>query len=356
MHRLLPLVLLFSCVGADDSAEADTDTDTDTEDCGLGLCARPANVTCFGLTPPGSGEGTEVAAVLSQTGCVDPDDPTQPADFLVPYDLIAPLWSDGAVKQRQVGVPDGQTVGFDGNGDLDFPIGTVIVKWFNLQGTLIETRLLVRHDDGNWAGYSYKWRSDGTDADLLDDVDYVQVGEQWWTYPGPFDCLYCHSEAAGRSLGPEIAQLDRDLAYPSGVTSNQVEVWEHIGLFADPPPSVPVLSAPSGEGDLEARARSYLHSNCSHCHRPGGPAGNDMDLRYYVPLADAQICDVVPNNTGGITDARRLAPGDPDRSIIAVRMADEGWRMPPIGTNEIDDDAVQLVRDWIELMTECPGN
>ena len=52
--------------------------------------------------------------------------------------------------------------------DLDFPAGTVLVKHFRLFKQLIETRLLMRHEGGQWAGYSYEWNDSETEATLLD--------------------------------------------------------------------------------------------------------------------------------------------------------------------------------------------
>ena len=49
--------------------------------------------------------GPPVATLLSGTGCVNPQNPSQPASGLVPYHAIAPFWSDGATKERWLGYP-----------------------------------------------------------------------------------------------------------------------------------------------------------------------------------------------------------------------------------------------------------
>jgi len=51
---------------------------------------------------PASGSPPEdpMPPLLSQSGCVDPSDPRKPGPGLVPYDLVQPFWSDGAVKER----------------------------------------------------------------------------------------------------------------------------------------------------------------------------------------------------------------------------------------------------------------
>jgi hypothetical protein len=116
---------------------------------------------------PSSAKAPVFPQELSQTGCVNVADATQPADGLIPYAINAPFWSDGADKERWVALPDGATIDVLPDGDLDLPIGSVVMKKFSVGGNAIETRLLMRHDDGVWAGYSYEWDADGKDATLL---------------------------------------------------------------------------------------------------------------------------------------------------------------------------------------------
>lgn len=82
-----------------------------------------------------------------------------------------------------------------------------------------------------------------------------------------------------------------------------------------------------------------------------------IDFRWGLPLDARSIFDVAPTQgTLGITNARRLAPGDPDRSIIAARMAHTGeFRMPPLATSRVDEEALDVVRRWIELTTSVTG-
>src|SRR5450432_1378272 len=105
--------------------------------------------------------------LLSATGCVEPTDATKPAAGLVPYEVISPLWSDGADKSRFLAIPDGSEVKIEDDGDWDFPAGSVLMKTFSVGGRKVETRLLMRHADGAWAGYSYEWNDGETDATLL---------------------------------------------------------------------------------------------------------------------------------------------------------------------------------------------
>ena len=78
-----------------------------------------------------------------------------------------------------------------------------------------------------------------------------------------------------------------------------------------------------------------------------------MDWRLERPL-DSATCDAMPNNPGTITDARILAPGDPDRSVMYVRPNTLDWRMPPVGSNVIHGEGVGLIGEWISSITTCP--
>ncbi len=95
-------------------------------------------------------------------------------------------------------LPPGRAATIGADGDLALPTGSVVVKTFELAGALVETRLFVHHGDGDWAGYSYAWEQDGSDAHLLDAGETRVVGEQTWL-PDRADCMYCHSRAAGRT-------------------------------------------------------------------------------------------------------------------------------------------------------------
>src|SRR5262249_60637344 len=83
--------------------------------------------------------------------------------------------------------------------------------------------------------------------------------------------------------------------------------------------------------DINAAARSYLHVNCSHCHRFGGGGGQVvLELDISKPLKETGILDVKPKQGDfGIADARILAPGDPYRSVMFYRMAKFGRRRLP---------------------------
>lgn len=300
--------------------------------------------------------------LLSQTGCVDPSDPKKPASGLVPYGVSSPLWSDGAEKHRWMALPDGKTITVGADGDFDFPVGTVLVKSFAVGGKLVETRLFMHHDDGDWGGYTYEWNDAQTDATLLRASKTKPVGGQTWYYPSRSECITCHSEAAGRSLGLEIGQQNGDFVYEStNRISNQLKTLEHIGMFSaplgKPVEQLVVYPTPTGQdGTPEARARAYLHSNCSNCHRPKGPGAGNMDLRFATTLKDTQTCDVTPQQGDvGVAGAKILAHGDPSKSVLSLRPhSPSANRMPPLATSIVDDKGLAVLDAWIRSVTACP--
>ncbi len=312
----------------------------------------------YRLAPSGAPPVESIPASLSATGCVDPADPTRPAAGLVPYVLNAPFWSDGAVKDRWMALPDGQAPTLDAAGRVQFPEGTVLMKSFRVGGRLVETRLFMRHPDGVWAGYTYRWNDAQTDATRVIGGQLAALPGQSWLFPSEAQCLQCHTAAAGRSLGPELAQLNGDLTYPStGRTANQLSTLEAIGLLSlpAPPASLPAMADPLGTAPLEERARAYLHSNCSQCHRPGGTAPTGLDLRFTTALAATRACDVLPQRGDlGLASARIVSPGHPERSVLLQRTRVlDSTRMPPVGSLVVDQAGVELLRAWIATLSGC---
>jgi len=301
------------------------------------------------------------AATLSQTGCVDINTPTQPAAGLMPYDMVEGFWSDGATKDRYVSIPDNTEVIVESDGDLTFPIGSVFLKNFFLNDVLIESRLLMHYAQGLWSGYSYRWRSDGSDADLITESTTVEIQGQDWTFLNSGQCLACHTEAAGRALGPELPQLASEQTYPStGITANQLVTWEHVGLFNRRLSNSEKTTAltPSRNniaGDTEAKARSYLHSNCSQCHRAAGPANTAFDFNRQLSFSEMNICNTDPiRGDLGIANAKILSPGSTALSLIIQRMnVLDNNRMPPIASHVIDSEGVSVLSDWINSLNGC---
>ena len=305
-------------------------------------------------------------ALLSRTGCFDPLDPSVPASDLVPFAPAAELWSDGATKRRWLVVPNGEAVTVKADGDFEFPAGSVLIKEFSLDGRRVETRFLVHEEeeDGGWAGYTYRWNADGSDAELVGEGGDVEtIGAQTWLFPARAQCSRCHTKAAGDTLGPEVAQLNHPFTYAStGVRANQMSTLKHIGLLdmtaftTSPYPALPGIR--DREASVEARARAYLHANCANCHRDGGTTFTLPDFRYQLSLAQMNVCNQVPNISDAEIpdDPRLLAPAAPGRSVVWARMKslDPALAMPPLARGIEDELATDLIYDWIAAIASCP--
>jgi uncharacterized repeat protein (TIGR03806 family) len=310
------------------------------------------------LTTATAGVGGAVPTLLSGWGCFQDNDVEGFSDNVIPYDMNALLWTDFAGKERFMAIPDGSTISVDAEGRFDFPPGSVLGKHFRLDGELIETRLLMRHANSGWRGYSYEWNDTLTDAVLLDAAKDKAFGNQTWHYPSPTECLLCHTSIAGVALGPELGQLNRDFPY-AALTANQLITYEAIGLLDhslnDQQKSTVFYPIDDTAYSAERRARSYLHSNCAMCHQPGGTGGGDLDMRMSADLEATGLCNQAPlSGDLGLNNPVLLKPGDPDNSILVLRMENlDDTRMPPLGSGVVDTQAVTVMRQWITELQGC---
>ena len=288
----------------------------------------------------------------------------------IPYDVIAPLWSDGAAKSRFLVMPPGEeAVKFNESASWEFPDGTVTVKSFAIQtddgnpnsSKWIETRLMLRQQ-GEWAGYSYAWNNDQTEATLVaaggaDRTLRVRkpdgdLREQIWRYPSRTECMVCHSRAAKFVLGLSTLQLNKNVDY-GDVTANQIDVLKEFELVSTSKQTSELkrLADPYDEDEpLETRARSYLHANCAQCHIQAGGGNAQFSVAFGKSLQATRLVDAAPlHHTYGIAGAKLIAPGDPERSVLLNRMERRGQgQMPQLGTNVSDRRAVDLIREWIK--------
>jgi uncharacterized repeat protein (TIGR03806 family) len=294
-------------------------------------------------------------ALLSQTGCFNPSKVSEPVKGLIPYSVNSPLWSDAAAKRRWFGLPKDGKINVLDSGRFEFPNGTVLVKEFALQDKPIETRLFIRHADGAWAGYTYAWKDDGSDADLVNNGLVKTIAGQVWNYPSQAQCLQCHTANAGFTLGLELSQLNKQVG-AVGSQYSQLENFAKIGLFTKPLADTTLaLPTPSPAIAADLSARSYIHSNCSFCHRPGGTGGGNLDMRFETELKQTGLCNKPGSGSLGIADARVIFPGSPEKSILYARMSRRGTQqMPPLASNHTDDAALAIMKEWITTLNECP--
>jgi mono/diheme cytochrome c family protein len=328
-----------------------------------------------------------MASTLSGTGCFDSQG--NPTGGLVPFDVRAPLWSDGSTKRRWLAIPDGSNITLDADGDFVFPNGSILAKEFTQDGVRVETRLIVRHPDGAWEGYTYAWLDES--GNLLDDAILVSSDSSTrnipgsnldWVYPSRGQCKTCHTPAAGFALGPEVAQLNHPYSYPdAGSTNSQIYALSAVGILdgsIDSYRESMRLAAYDEEASPARLASAYLHSNCGGCHRPGAPGfggrSNMPDVVYRPggnnPSLSQRFCGVHwgTENFGLGDDALLVQPGfpgswdnlDEGASLLYLRMGAREdisgtmGAMPPLGSRQVDEDTgMRLMSDWISEM-DCP--
>ena len=316
------------------------------------------------VMPPSNG-AFAFPPVLSATGAFSNLATLTPSTGLIPYTVNSPLWSDGAVKTRWIAVPNdgppyasGEQIGFVPEGEWGFPNGTVFVKHFELtvneitgERKRLETRLLVRNDQGAVYGVTYKWRSDNSDADLLpgpplDEPITITTSTgatriQIWSYPGRGQCLTCHNAAANYVLGVKTHQMNGNFTYPTtGRTDNQLRTFAHVGLLNptpnedDIPNFLKSVAVSNNTVPIQHRIRSWIDANCSQCHRPGGQ-GPGFDARLYTPYENQDL--------GPFMTFRDL-----ENSPLYQRdNALDDRKMPPLAKNMVDETAMAVMRQWI---------
>lgn len=331
--------------------------------------------------PPSQVPTVEFPRRLSDTGLFQDVSRHQMHPGIIPYSVNSPLWSDGAGKSRFIGLPNDATIEFTDSGAWKFSEGTVLVKSFSLEtGTAenprtrwIETRLMVIQQN-EWVGYSYRWNDAQTDAELVDDAGADQSfevrdpesgtghREQVWHFPSRTECMVCHSRAAGFVLGLSTAQMNRIHDY-GGIRAHQLTTLEHIGAFrgneSEPgrlPRPIEDLERLTDPADttasVESRIRSYLHSNCAHCHVEAGGGNAAMELGWKTPTDRSRIVDVTPlHEKFQIANAKLISPGSPENSVMRKRLTIRGrGQMPPLATSRIDHSAVELLDAWIRSL------
>ena len=295
--------------------------------------------------------------LLSQTGCMDSGDVKKPGPGLLKYEVNAPFWSDGAKKERFMALPDGAQITVREDGRFNFPKGSVLVKQFRIDGALVETRLMMKHEDGDWGTYLYEWNDAQSDATFLraEKTKTLPNGQKW-LLPGRADCLTCHTSAANRALGLEVAQLNKTMDYTSTLRrSNQISTLRSIGILADegtPIKDLPSLVDPFGDATLDKRARAYLHTNCASCHLAGNDLRVDFDFRFTANLSD--FCNHEVLKPLGLSDPKVIKPGDAANSMALYRSGRrDADSMPPMGSALIDMRGINLLEKWVGQLS-CP--
>ncbi len=362
------------------------------------LTDTPLQIVCFALAPdgevlvvgydgtihrliPNPDIGTSMTVDfpkrLSETGLfVDTENQT-PALGVVEYSINAHHWADGTTSRQWVAVTDGDPITqFDRSnwevgqvsGHFSFPHDTVFAKTVSIQTDptdaatkrRLETQILHRYKD-EFKAYNYIWNEEQTDAllqpnepaytdlEVKDPIAKLSGGsrKQIWTHASRDQCALCHIWSAGTVHGFKVDQLNRRHANES---ENQLDKFYALGLLDQLPEKTgPAISPSDVEAPLEQRAREYLSLNCAHCHRNGGGGTAAIALNKSVALNDTRMIDQpAAQGSFGITNPQIISSGAPGRSALLYRLSKTGpGHMPHFGTNVIDQQGVELIRDWI---------
>ncbi|MFA6542838.1 MAG: PQQ-dependent sugar dehydrogenase [Limisphaerales bacterium] len=317
---------------------------------------------------PNAGRSTDFPRKLSEAGLFSDVKRQLPAPGVHPFEIRAPMWADGARGERFIGLPEGavQTrlqLNKDGqvvSSRVSWPTNAVLAKTLSMEmqrgnaasAKKIETQVL--HYDGYaWNAYAYRWNDAGTDADLVGpNGDERKLDLAGAEFPGGkhrythrihsrAECLRCHNSWNGFNISVQPQQLGEadtrslmalgvlDASFPRGNATRLVNPHDE-------------------QQPLEARARSWLHANCAHCHRTHAGGSVPVTLNAETPRADMHLVDDSPvRGSFGMSDTRIIMSGNPWRSALLHRVATTGAdHMPAIGAREVDEAGLKLLADW----------
>jgi uncharacterized repeat protein (TIGR03806 family) len=295
------------------------------------------------------------------------------------YEPIAPLFTDYAHKLRYVWMPKGSAATFNvakPNDPFTFPDHTILMKNFyypedfskpDAAKRIIETRLLIK-TDGEWKSYPYVWNEDQTDATYKitggsTNVHYKasngEATDLKYNLLNKNQCKSCHNyNGAFQPIGPKIKQLNNTLSYKTGKAQNQLEKWTQMGYLkgytsTENYPSL--VSMQDSKASTNQKARSYLDTNCGHCHNPAGPAatsGLHLNVEEQDPFHYGVLKSPVAAGMGAGQLKFAINPGHGQESIIHYRMNSlhPGVMMPEIGRVSIHKEGVELIKEWIDGM------
>jgi len=232
---------------------------------------------------------------------------------------------------------------------------------------LMETRLLIHRASG-WVGLPYLWQADGQDATLartgkvIDTYVMVDGVQQDFRYqiPDVLTCRKCHQGRTDNEvmtpLGTTVRQLNHDFPYAGGA-KNQLVYWQENGMLADAPAPASWPRAVDWHDTsepLDLRVRSYLDTNCSHCHSDvGSGALSGLRLEMWRDPTDYiyGICNRAQGYYGGpLGLTYDIVPGNAADSVLPFRLGAQRHTdnakdmMPPLGRSQADHDAVALVK------------
>ena len=292
---------------------------------------------------------------LAETGLYVDFDNLVIASGVTEFEPQFALWTDGASKRRWILLPEGATIDSSDMDFWDFPEGTKLWKEFSRDGLRIETRLYWKQgpDASDWEPFTFVWNAEQDDA-VAEAFGIPNALGTNHDVPTLFDCVICHDNVPNRVIGYSAIQLD------GAIGGHNLADLVAAGTLTDNPVGAGPVFFPLPGAAVDQAAMGYLHGNCGGCHWAGSEVQDvvPLDLRL-VPGQMATVAEtgtyqttvgVVP--TLMITGATAIIePGDPAASALRIRMnTAENARMPPLGTEDVDTDAVTAIDAWINVV------
>jgi hypothetical protein len=313
-----------------------------------------------------------VPARLSETGLYTADGSIDPRNR--PFAPQYPLWTDGAAKSRWVYLPAATKIDVSDVDAWSFPAGTTFWKEFAWGGRKVETRMIRIGAGGEPTFATYVWTEDQNDA-VLAPADGAPLAHEiapgkHHSIPAVADCVACHRSAPSIALGFGALQLsdDRDPLAPHAETlrpgSLTLRTLVDENLIEPARPELVAQPPRIRDADPVGRAaQGYLSANCGGCHNDRGPLAR-LGFNLLHKVGEGAVAEEPARATaiGAPTryvcssatadQCRVIAAGDPENSALFQRMRSRraSSQMPPLGTVVADDEAVELVRRWIESL------
>jgi hypothetical protein len=300
---------------------------------------RDASLPAYQIQSAFSSTKSGLPESLSDTYLFKDGDPNAPQFGVIPYDVKAALWTDGALKNRYLFLPPDEKVSYDKAKErFSFPVGTVLAKHFStVSGDPLETRIIAKKENNQWYFGTYIWK-EGI-ANLNKNPQTIRAADgQDYRIPSEKECRLCHNIDALET--PVIGFTPFQLNHGEG-KNNELNILAESDLFVDKTSDIKDFRNVPDPSDvtlpLNVRARAYLAINCSPCHRPNGVAADkNIDLRYETSLEDTRL----------ISEGK-IIPGKPEESVLWQTFSASNERMPPLSLRQ-DPIGTEVLKNWIE--------
>jgi uncharacterized repeat protein (TIGR03806 family) len=300
----------------------------------------------------------------------------KPSYGVIPYKPNSELFSDYALKNRFVWMPNGVKATFNGDGNvLELPVGAALIKNFyykNVQPNnttkIIETRIMIRKSTG-WIFANYIWNDEQSDALLTTqstardlswkDANNVVHTLNYRTPEVDFECLRCHSTFNNQIINPlgiKPQNINYNFNYADG-SKNQLNKLIEFGYLENNLPDQinSTVDFNDTSKSLDLRVRSYFDANCAHCHENGGEASSH-NLRFAFNETINPVKMGVTAHAAHYLEGYNnvtVTPGNVNLSILHYRINTENdllYIMPPLIRTKRHTEAVQLIETWINSL------